>query len=219
MPGEELHPDLAAIFAAGDALLPDDVLADATPATTDEIDGGGDAVGGLNASRSRSLGQLAVGGEWGLQVLLTEAYRHALDKARQAEAAPHHPPRPSVNAAPDAAGGTGVQDDDGAGSEVKELVAPTQRATVALGDGISWGRGTDSSSTTSLKSEVGRFPALGPAQIPARDHQHQHHHHHRRRCPHHHLHRHRHHHLHRRRRRYHHTQRALIHPLISRVFR
>jgi hypothetical protein len=132
MSTNEIHPDLAALFAAGDAVLPDHL-----------IDGTADPPSTTNASPADRKGATTTAGAsgerqneatsfWHLGNLLTELFRHALEKSNAVESNPLVPPRNGSAGG----GGEGESDHD---SGVR---APTQLATVALGESISWGNGT-----------------------------------------------------------------------------
>jgi hypothetical protein len=107
------------------------------------IDGTADPPSTTNASTADRKGATTTAGAsgerqneatsfWHLGNLLTELFRHALEKSNAVESNPLVPPRNGSAGG----GGEGESDHD---SGVR---APTQLATVALGESISWGNGT-----------------------------------------------------------------------------
>lgn len=135
MAEEEIHPDLAKIFAAGDAVLPDHVLDElkggpADPSGPEQADQEIDAPR-KNGDNVQTKSQTF----WHLGNLLTELYRHAIEKSNAVEEQPVAPPRE------DAAAALGGEAPASANGSVT-VTAPKQLVTVALGDSISWGDGT-----------------------------------------------------------------------------
>eukprot|EP00038_Savillea_parva_P006859 m.166350 g.166350 ORF g.166350 m.166350 type:complete len:553 (+) comp12679_c0_seq1:243-1901(+) len=185
---QEIHPDLAAIFAAGDAILPDHILEQATPPIPARNANGKPTRTGVTSNAfttstqdSAPSSQQHTPGDnepfWSLGNLLTLMFRHAIDKSDAAERAPVPPVRkPSSHNNHKSSGPTTHDNhksceptthDDQTSSEAAAATPVKTLVTTALGDGVSWGEGTLYVPDIPSPPEDMSLMLLGPYDFPS----------------------------------------------------